>query len=159
MNTIYRLSRMIRLLGAYFDIDMGKIYTLYHSSPLKNLDSIVSQGLIPKKRMKETGKPWLSDVVWMADSPEDAEHHGLKQLEKKGIEDGLVVLEIKFDPKEKNLFKALAPGFFTTDENIPPEWITVHDRIEASASMRMIRKQIPPWPALVPELFPHLRKE
>ena len=72
---------MIRLLGAYFDIDMGKIYTLYHSSPLKNLDSIVSQGLIPKKRMKETGKPWLSDVVWMADSPEDAEHPGLQQLE------------------------------------------------------------------------------
>jgi hypothetical protein len=132
---------IIRLiLAGYFDIDPEKIHTLYHSTPSTNVESIMSRGLVPGPPHKgeDPAKPWLKNVVWMADSPEAAKHHGLRQMEKKDVAGGLTVLEIQFDPKKINLYKALAPGFFTTDEAIPPEWIRVVEtvkRAETGADM------------------------
>jgi hypothetical protein len=51
-------------------------------------------------------------------------------MEKKDVGGGLTVLEIRFDPKRINLYKAMAPGFFTTDDVIPPEWIRVVETVK-----------------------------
>ena len=128
---IRAMAKIVRLILAdYFDIDENKIYTLYHSTPAKNLDSILSRGLVPgpPHEGENPSKPWLKNIVWMADDPTVAKHHGQKQMEKKGVPGELVVLEIRFDPKELTLYKAMARGFYTTDEVIPPGWIKVYEK-------------------------------
>lgn len=131
---IRAMASLVRLILAdYFDVDESKIYTLYHSTPAKNLDSIMSRGLVPglPHGGADPSKPWLKDIVWMADDPTVARHHGLKQMEKKGVPGELVIFEIRFDPKQLTLYKALAKGFYTTDEIIPPGWIKVYEKAKA----------------------------
>ena len=128
INLSARIGKILEILADYFDIE-PKVYRLYHSSPASNLNSILSNGLVPGQRDIPTDKPWVKELVWMGDDPEIAKHHGLRQMEKKQIPGDLVVFEINFDAGQKKLFKALQKGFYTCPEAIPPEWISVYETV------------------------------
>lgn len=152
-----RVAFIRLLLAGYFDIEPGKVYTLYHSTPSTNVESIMTRGLVPGPPhvKKDPSKPWLKDVVWMADSVEVAKEHGLKQMQKKDVPGGLAVLEIRFDSAKANLYKALAPGFYTTDQTILPEWIREIETVKRAGVLmasrpgfrtrRTIRKMMPAY--------------
>ena len=115
--------------GETLDLPHKTIITMFHITPSRNLQSILSQGLQVKRdpTFKYTGE-WTHEVIFLEDSPEQAKLWAeVKDTTGKtpGVKNW-VLLKVKVRRQDIGF----SSGGWYTKTPIPPNMITAIERFE-----------------------------